>query len=151
MKYQLRRAGAHEPNGWDFFWSLVVLAFVLFVASLLFGCKTSPERVAYKTVSAANIAVDTAMTAYAAETVRKAEANVKTRAEDPGGYLQRNREALILHGKVGDALTAYQTAARTAVTAWLLVKANGSNAPPSVPLTAELSAALTNILNLTRP
>ena len=128
------------------------LLFVLLAFSIPFaGCQTSPERAAHTTIKAANIAVDAAMQAYAKEVVRREQANAASRAADPGGYLDRTRAALILHGKVSDAKSAYADAVNVAVTLWLMQKSDRANAPPEPFATAEVTAALTRLLNLATP
>jgi hypothetical protein len=130
-------------------WALVLVAVAIGFAVVFSGCQSGPERAAHTTIKAANIAVDTAMKAYAQEVVRKEKANAATRAADPGGYLDRHREALLLHGRVSDAKNAYRDAVNVAVTMWLMQKSDKANAPPEPLATAEVTAALQRLLTLT--
>jgi hypothetical protein len=117
--------------------------------ALVTGCRTTPERAAETTVRAANIAVAAAMDAYHVEVVRRERANESTRAADPGGYLDRRRELLLLDGKVATALGEYQAATKAAIHLWLAVKATGPHAPPEANATAEVTRALAELVKLT--
>lgn len=129
-------------------WVPALIALSLAFVFALSGCRTGPERAAHTTIKAANIAVDTAMKAYAKEVVRKEKANDATRATDPGGYLDRHRTALLLHGRVSDAKNAYRDAVNVAVTMWLMQKSDKANAPPEPLANAEVTAALQRLLSL---
>jgi predicted dinucleotide-utilizing enzyme len=132
-------------------WALVLIALAISFAVVFSGCQSGPERAAHTTIKAANIAVDTAMKAYSREVVRKERANDATRATDPGGYLDRHRTALLLHGKVSDAKNAYRDAVNVAVTMWLMQKSDKANAPPEPLANAEVTAAMHRLLKLTKP
>ncbi len=114
------------------------------------GCQASPERLAFTTVKAANLAVATAMDAYHFEMVRREVANEKTVATDPAGYADRKREMALLDTHVKTALAEYQSATKAAIHLWLAVKANGSHAPPDASATAEVTRALAEVLKLTQ-
>jgi predicted dinucleotide-utilizing enzyme len=132
-------------------WAIVIASVALVYLLLFGGCASGPERAAHTTIKAANIAVDTAMRAYAQEVVRREKANAATRATDPGGYLDRQRDALVLHGKVSDAKNAYREAVNVAVTMWLMQKSDKANAPPEPVANSEVTAALHRLLKLTKP
>lgn len=117
----------------------IAAAFVLLCLSLLLGtgCQTSPEQFADKSLASTAITVDRAMQGWAAWVVVQRANPAADQAQ-----LLRNE------GKVLEAYTAYQAAARIARAAWASYSATRANAPALDSALSALSASQANLVAL---
>jgi hypothetical protein len=86
---------------------LLSIGLMLMPITILPGCKTSPETVAYRSVATAAASVDTAMQAYSRWAAREEAAIAALKPADRGS---RESDLLRLDGKVLSAYAKYQSA-----------------------------------------
>jgi hypothetical protein len=83
------------------------IGLMLMPLTILPGCKTSPETVAYRSVATTAASVDTAMRAYSRWAAREEAAIAALKPDDRGS---RESDLLRLDGKVLQAYTKYRSA-----------------------------------------
>jgi hypothetical protein len=87
------------------------IGLMLMPLTILPGCKTSPETVAYRSVATTAASVDTAMRVYSRWAAREEAAIAALPSADRGS---RESDLLRLDGKVLQAFTRYQSAMKLA-------------------------------------
>lgn len=82
------------------------------------GRPKSTEEVTFETIRDSQDAVYAALDIYNKRAAKATVANDKTRAADPGGYLERQRALTVRHGYVERAIAEYQSAVNAQIAAW---------------------------------
>ena len=120
--------------------ALLLGLFAVAPIPLLIGCKApaSIARAAHTSIKASDSAGEGAIRAWGVSFADREAKNEASRAEDPGGYLDRRHELNKEYGRVVDLHGRYSDAVRTTVEAWIATKQAGLNAPVEPIATAEV-------------
>ncbi len=109
---------------------IAAVSVLIFAGVAGVGCQTnspvSVERASYRTISASDQAVTTALQVWAERYARREAENEATRTSDPGGYLAR-RNALVQElGRASDLHARYSAAVKLVVEQWIAMNAAGA-------------------------